>query len=413
MHRILPALLLIAAAALAAPRGAPRAAEDPPAGPSLLVPAVPDSAIVEPEPAPLLVPGRVNLADTSGSPRLRARQFLELARYWEENGQALSAVNAYRTALRYDSSHAGVARRIGELLVGLGRDADAVDAFLLELRRHPGDAGALRELGLALARLGEHDEARRHLALLVARAPRDDEAWAALGSAHLAAGRADDARRAFEEALALPPERAAEHVGLGLALARLGRAGEARERLRRAARLAPRDAAPWLNLGNLEREANRLDAALAAYREAARRDTALAEAAQGEARTLAAMKRMREAGAAYRRWVALAPLDLGARLESVTHFIAEGRPDAALEIARDALRRDETSPDAHLLHGVALEATGRTREALAALRAAEARFRTDAGRQRARQLIAALRAGAPDSLRPLFEADSLKHAGGR
>lgn len=412
--RIAPALL--AALALLAAAAPPPAAEAPPDGPALLVPARPDTTIVEGEPAPLLVPGRVDVADSSRAPRVRARQFLELARYWEANGQGLTAVNAYRSALRFDSTLAGVARRMGELLAGLGRDAEAVEAFAAELQRHPGDVDATRELGLALARLGETDEALRHLQLLVARVPRADSAWSALGYAYLAAGRPGDARAALERALALPPARASEHRELGVALAALGRTADARAAYRRAIAGDATDATAWLNLGNLERDARRDEAALEAYREAGRRDSALAEAAQGEARALARLRRMREAGEAFRRWVALAPLDLGARLEAVQHFIAEGRPDAALEVARDALRRDDRSPDAHLLHGVALSATGRTREALAALRRAESLFRTPAGRERAAGLVAALRRSAPDSLRALFETDSLEHAaptGGR
>lgn len=405
------AAALVAIALLAV---GPSTAQPPASGaPVLLDPAPADTSAPEVVRAPLLIPGRVDVADSSASPRQRARQFIQLGGHWEENRQPLTAINAYRSALRWDTTLAGVARRIGELLVGLGRDEDAVDAFSLELRRHPGDVVATRELGLALARLGDHDDARHVLSLLVARAPRDDQAWSALGFAHLAADRAEDARTAFERALALPPERASEHRELGLALAALGRTDEARRRTRRAIAMDGADAAAWVNLGNLERGAGRLEAALEAYRNAARRDSTLAEAAQGEARTLSDLGRMREAGAAYRGWVRLAPTELGPRLEATTHFIAEGRPDVALEIARDALRVDDRSPDLHLLHGVALEASGRTREALASLRRAEALFGSDAGKDRARSLIAAMRSGAPDSLHGLFAADSAAAAAGR
>ena len=364
----------------------------------------------EPEPAPLIVPGRGGASDAEKSLRQRAQEFLELGRQMEKQGQPVSAVAAYRNAIQFDSTLTGVAFRMGQILASLGDDPTAVQMFATEVARNPRDLVAAREFGLALSRVGQHDLALRQLEMLTRRAPASDEAWSALGLGRLSAGRAASAESAMRRALALPPQRPVEHRDLGAALAAQGRAEEARASYRRAIQADPRDPSVWLNLGNLEKDAGRGEEALAAYREAEKRDSSFATAIAGQARLLGELGRTRESGAAFRRWVQRSPLDLGARLEAVQHFLTENRPDVAAEIARDALRRDPRSPDPHLLYGIALDALGRKRESLAELRRAEALFASEVGRQRARQLIERLRATAPDSLRAHFEADSAAHA---
>lgn len=383
------------------------------------IPAAADTALHDPDPGgaietapgPLIVPGRRVSPDTSRSRRVRAREYLALGRRLEEQGQWVSAVAAYRNAILFDTTLTGVAFRMGQILASLGDDPTAVEMYATEVARNPRDLTAARELGLALSRIGQHDLAIRQLEMLTRRAPSGDSMWTALGLGYLAAGRPAAAESALRRAIALPPPRAAEHRDLAAALAARGRPDAARASYRTALRQDPADPAAWLNLGNLERDAGRDGEALTAWREAERRDSSLAAAIAAQARLLARLGRRAEADSAYRRWVASAPGDLGARLEAVRHFVAEDQPAAALEIASDALERSPRSPDAHLLLGVALDASGRKREALAALRRAESLFGTDRGRARARQLIAALRASAPDSLRGHFAADSAAHAG--
>jgi tetratricopeptide (TPR) repeat protein len=217
----------------------------------------------------------------------------------------------------------------------------------------------------------------------------------------------------MRRAIALPPDRASEQRDLGALLASQGRDREARAALERAKAMDPKDAAVWVNLGNLERRAGRNEQALDAYRAAEARDSSQALALQGQAQTLAALGRAREAESAYRRWIELRPGDFGVRVEAIHYLVSEGRSDMALEIARGAVRIDAKSGDAHLMLGVALDAAGDKRQALAELRNAELLYADEADRERARQLVATLRAGAPDSLRALFAADSAAHAGAK
>jgi tetratricopeptide (TPR) repeat protein len=395
---------LFALALALAPAAPARHSAAPPA------PAVAPADTGESAPAPLLVPGRPPAPDTAAESRLaRARKQYELGRTFESAGGRAPAIAAYRNAVYLDPTIEDANYRMGRLFLTVGQVGEAVRCFAAEVEHHPGRADAARELGLGLARLGEHARAIAQLELLTQRRPDDGESWRALGFAYSAAGRPRDAEAALRRAIALPPDDAGEHRDLGALLAGRGRIDEARTEYRRAMAIDPKDAAVWVNLANLERRLQRAEPALADYREAERRDSTLSLAMQGEIQTLRDLGRNAEAGAVYRRLLAIHPEDLASRLDAVRLFDGLGRKDIALELARDGVRHDHASGDAHLLLGMALQASGDTRTALTEMRTGEALFRDPTGRGRAGALIASLRAEAPDSLRALFTADSVAH----
>jgi tetratricopeptide (TPR) repeat protein len=400
-----------AAAKKPAPAPLAKASTAPASGASLLVPAIPDTLPPDSDAAPFLVPGRPIAVDSTRTREARAQVYLAMAEDMERRGQLSTALAAYEGVLALDTTLTGIAFRMGRIYQTLDDPERAARAFARELKRDPRNAEAALELGISLAQMGREADAIARLEALTKKDPRDDRAWSALGFAYHAAGRTREAETAMRRALELPPGRAAEHRDLGALLASQGRDREARAEFQKAMAMDPKDAAAWINLGNLERRAGRNEQALAAYRAAEARDSSQALALQGEAQTLAAMGRAREAEAAYRRWIERRPSDFGARLEAIHFFVSEGRSDVALEIARGAVRIDPNSGDAHLMLGVALDAAGDKRGALAELRRAEVLAADEAGRARARQLVVTLRAGAPDSLRALFAADSVKYEG--
>lgn len=365
---------------------------------------------LEPEspPAPLLVPGRPDSLEVDRSKR--AREYYALGRDLEHQAHPASAVAAYQSALRLDPTVPDAAFRLGRLMLAVQQFAEAASQFRSEWERDPRRTDAQRELGLALARGGEPGQALVVLDSLVRVAPRDDQAWQALAFAELAAGHAEEAERALRRAIALSPDRADEHRDLGAVLAARGRLDAARVAYRRAVALDRADGSAWINLGNLERREHKLEPALAAYRAAERADSTLAPALQGQVAVLRALGRDAEAGTVYRRWLAIRPDDHVARYEAVALFDALGRTDLALEVARDGVRRQPRSADARLVLGMALGGAGEYRAALGEMRRAEELLRGDEDRARARGAIAVLRARAPDSLRALFEQDSIAHA---
>jgi len=400
----------VTAVGLSGPGGSPAADSG---GPPALLPIRSQVAgdTVETQPAPLLVPGRPGPGDTLGPNRpRRAREQYRLGRSLEQMGSPAAAIAAYRSAVRLDPTIPDANLRMGQLFLGHDQLEEAVKCFAAEVLHHPGNVTATRELGLTLARLGETRRAIAQLESLTRRRPNDGDCWQALGFAYLAAKRARAAEIALRRAIVLPPSRADKHRDLGAVLAARGKEREAREQYQRAIALAPRDATSWVNLANLERRDGRLEPALEDYREAERRDSSLALALQGQIETLRDLGRHDEAGAAYRRWLRVQPADHTARLEAVRFFDSIGRRDIGVEVARDGVRQNERSGDAHLLLGMALASAENPRAALSEIRKAEALFTTAAERGRARQLIAGLRAQASDSLRELFAADSAEHA---
>jgi tetratricopeptide (TPR) repeat protein len=397
-----------------APRAVTRAAAGPLAAGTKAAPAPPlppspvaDSA--ESAPAPLLVPGRAAVDTVSRNRRLHAREQYEKGLEFERGGVPAAAIASYRNAALLDSTIEDANYRAGMLFLTVGQVGEAVRHFAAEVIHHPGRVDAARQLGLGLARLGEHARAIAQLELLTQRRPTDGESWRALGFAYSLAGRPRDAEDALRRAIALPPPQAGEHRDLGALLVTEKRTDEARIEYQRAMKIDPHDATVWINLANLERAQRRPEPALKAYHEAERRDSTLLLALEGQVAVLHELHREAEAGAVYRRLLRARPGDLSARLDAVRLFDQLGRKDVALELARDGVRFDRKSGEARLVLGMALQAGGDTRSALVQMREAERLSRTGGGRDRARRLIASLRTQAPDSLKALFEADSLAH----
>ncbi len=381
-------------------------------GPVLLVPTVADSAPPESAPAPLLVPGRPNPPDsTTLSLAERARDAYRLGVRLEEGGAHGPAIVSYRNALRFDPTLPDANFRMAMLFLTRDQVGEAVKCLLGELTHHPDNVEADRQLGLCFARLGDSTRAVAHLERLARARPRDGTVWHALGSVYLSAGRPRDAEGALRRALRLAPTTAEELRDMGATLAALGREAEARIHYRRALGLAPGDAPTWLNLGNLERRASRPDSALRMYRQAEAADSAFTPALDAQIQMLRLAGRDADAAGVMRRWLRHHPDHHRTRIETIRQLEALGRGDEALEVAREGPARVPDSGHPELILGMTLQARGDTRGALAALRRAERLFSAEPGeRARVASTIERMRAAAPDSLRPVFEADSVAAA---
>lgn len=378
----------------------------PPVSPPKPIPADPPS---EAAPVPLVVPGRT-ARDTTLSPREQARRQFALGLGLERKRLNAAAIEAYKKALRYDPTYPEANYRAGMLFLTRAQVSEAAKRFEAEMRSHPGNADAARELGLALARLDQGTRAIAVLERLTHRQPDDDEAWRALAFAYKHAGRLKDAESALHRSIALKPPRSGEHRDLALLLGSTGRIEEARAQYRRASVLDPKDATVWYNFGNLERRVGRLEQALAHFRGAEARDSGFSLATQGQIDVLLRLERPAEAGETYRRWLRVRPDDHNARLEAVRLYDKIGRQDIATELAREGVRRSPRAGDSHLILGMVLGAHGDMSGALVEMRKAEALFGDGEEREKVRQMIALLRAGAKDSLRALFVADSTEHS---
>ena len=362
---------------------------------------LPDSSIFFPHPP----------APDTSLPALqkRAREKVRMGRALENAHQPAAAILAYQSAVQLDPEVAEANYRMGLLFLTVNQIKPAAECFVQEVKHHPENQAAARQLGIAYARLGNSKAAILQLEPLVRKHPQDAEAWAALGFAYMGAKRAPDAETAIRRAISLRPGVSVWHRDLGAVLAAQGKTDAARLEYHRAAELDPHDPTPLINLGNLERRGNRPDAALAAYRAAETCDTLSPLPLEGQVEVLKGLGRNAEAGEVYRRWLERRPDDHRARLDAVRLYDDIGRDDISLEIARQGVRMDPNSPDARLIFGMALRSSGDWRGALAAMRQAERQFRAPDDKARARALIGSMRSQAPDSLRAMFEADSIAH----
>ncbi|HTR97146.1 MAG TPA: tetratricopeptide repeat protein [Candidatus Acidoferrales bacterium] len=380
--------------------------------PPLLVPPHRDSVTVSSPEAPLLAPGRTTLADTTHKSRAQlALEQRTLGHALERQGAPVAAIAAYRIAVQLDPTIPLAHYRMGRLFSAVGQHAAALKEYAAETLHHPDDRDARRWLGLELAQTGDTARANALLESMVRRDPKDGASWRALGFAYSTAGRASQGEAALRQAIQLDANDAEAWRDLGVVLGAGRRDDEARKAYERAVQLDPADAGSYVNLGNLERRNQRYPAALAAYHAAEQRDSTLALGWRGEVEVLKQMQRGAEAGEVFRRWLATQPDNLSLRDEAMDHFIAIGRPDVALELGRDGVRRLPRSGETHLALGMAYRADHELRAALAELRRSEALFSHPEQRARVATAIGALRAEAPDSLRAFFAADSVAHEG--
>ena len=377
--------------------------------PSVLVPGPADSAVVESPAAPLIVPGASPLDSTARTPQQRAQAEYHKGRALERQGFPGAAIMAYTNATRADPDLRDAHFRIGLLFLTRQQWVPAALSFAEELKLDPANRDAGREFGWALANAGDSARSIRQLELLVRRDARDQAAWQTLGFAYSRFGRAVDAERALRRAVALDARDADAWRDLGVVLSGAGKLAEARAAYRRALTLAPDDESALVNLGNLEGRAGRWDDALSAYQRAERTDSTQWLAYRGQVDALRALDREEEGGAVLRRWLRITPEDSPTRIEAISLFERAGRHDIAVELGRDAVRHDPRSGEAWLALAMAHRAGGELRDALTEFREAERRLKAADQRERVRVFIGAMRGTAPDSLRSVFEADSIAH----
>lgn len=376
--------------------------------PPLLLPPHADSVRADRPAAPLLVPGRPTRADSAAvTPERAALEQYALGRELERQQHPAAAIAAYRRAVKLDPKVGEAHFRMGRLFSVVGQHKIAAQEYEAELVHHPAHRPSARGLGLEQAQLGDTAAAVARLHGLVLENPDDEPSWQAYGFALSVAGRLAEGEHALRRALTLDPRDADAWRDLGVVLAAQHRDDAAREAYGRALELDPGSVAPLVNLGNLEHRAGHAEAALDAYRRATARDSSDVLAWRGQVTMLEELGRTNEAGDVYRRWLATGSSSPSLRMEAMEHFDSIGRKDIALELAREGVRRAPKSPEAHLALGMALHEAGLERESLGELRRAERAFARAESSARVGALIRAMRAGAPDSLRAVFAADSV------
>jgi tetratricopeptide (TPR) repeat protein len=344
------------------------------------------------------------------SARRRAREEFGRGLMLEEQQAYSAAIISYTNAARRDPTLKGPSYRIGLLFMSRQQYPSAARAFREEQRRDPDNVDNSMEYALALCEIGDSTRSQRMLEGLSRRAPGNAEVWRSLGFVYGRLGRYDRAEKALRGAVGLRPGFAKAWRDLGVVLAARGRVAEARDAYRKALSLEPKDESTLVNLANLESRAGDHARALALYGQAADIDSTQALAYRGQIRELVALGREPDAGAVWKRWLEASGGDGAIREGAVRHFVRQQRTDVALSLARDGVREHPKWGESWWLLAEVQAAAEDTRGSLESYRRAWRNFAAPEGKQRAEDGIRALRAASPDSLRAVFEADSVAAA---
>lgn len=381
-------------------------------------PAAPDSTHAESAPAPMIRPDRAPKPEAPQAKpveedtaivnaRRRAREEFGRGLMLEEQKAYSAAIISYTNAARRDPTLKGPSYRIGLLFMSRQQYEAAARSFREELRRDPDNVANRMEYALALCELGDSTRSVRLLDDLTRRAPGDADVWRSLGFVHARLGRYAAAEKALRGAIGLRPDFAKAWRDLGVVLAARGRDREAREAYEKSLRHDPLDESALVNLANLESRLNDHVRALSLYEQAEKLDSTQALAYRGQIRELITLGREGDAGAVWKRWLAASGGDGVIREGAARHFVRNQRTDIALALARDGVREQPKAGESWWLLAEMQAAASDPRSALDSYRQAWRRFASPDDKARAETGIRELRASAPDSLRALFEADSL------
>lgn len=306
-----------------------------------------------------------------------------------QDGRVDEAAELMARALASNPDLAPVRHNLGNLLLGQGRLAEAAEQYAAGARLQPDSAPFHIALGRALTALGRREEAVGPLARGAALDGNDPNLFVQLVDLLLGLGRQGAALDAARRAVALVPANAQALLMVARLLMPLNRLAETEDVLRRALRLDPAntdaqaelarllealrvwdgaadmlsavaatrpdDAALHLRLGTASRNANRDDAAAAAFRNAARTD---ADAGYQLGLIERQAGRLEEAAAAFRAALALKPN------HSPSHFHL-GLTLRLLGRDGEAFADPHGLGPAHAAHAATLAAAGRLKDACA------------------------------------------------
>ncbi len=219
------------------------------------------------------------------------------------------------------------------------------------------DPTAPFESALALASGGQLTEGMRLTLEIAGPAPEESRAAGAAQVlariARFAEGAGDlaTADLALELAVRLRPTYADLHFQHGAVLVQRGRRAEARHALEQALAIHPRYLAARVELAMLVAREGRIGEALSALREV-QRDTRIEEPHAFQ-QGLQSLERADwdAADALFGRAVKRSDPRLENQLERHRVLLAEGAPERAAEVLRDALEKHESYPDLHALLG--------------------------------------------------------------
>ncbi|HLY52929.1 MAG TPA: tetratricopeptide repeat protein, partial [Steroidobacteraceae bacterium] len=263
---------------------------------------------------------------------------------------------------------------------------EALECYQELISIEPRDAVARNGLGAAYAQLNRYAEAEAELRRAIGIRPAFPEAHFNLAGVLQSTGRFNESEMPLRRALKLKPSYLDARISLGMSCVLLGRLAEARDCYEKALRIAPRNPRALVGIGQVESLEGRFAEAEVTYRRAIEADpnSSYAWAA------LASLRKMTAADAAWvQRAEEIADGDLTPLDEATLRFAIGKYYDDLGDYAR-AFRSYQRANELHKLRAQPYDRDGRCR------------FVDDLVRIYTREALAAERAAAADSARPVF-----------
>lgn len=273
-----------------------------------------------------------------------ARSFADwelLGRLSDELGDTVSAMAAYRAALRRDPHSIDVRRRLIAILERSGISAEVLAEYEQLIAHAPGDSRAYLELAERLERSGQRARALQTLKRAAARFAGDPSLHSALADLYQRWGEADLALSESELLVRLDPREESYVVNLGELYWARGRKDKADEVWRRLLTLPTNRALGQARLADVYAEHNLMPQALELYQKAVKAEPGNLQLRRGLAQASERMNRPREALSLWEQiyFAAKSPAERLLRLEARTHLANLIRKETHLLTAYFAWQR--------------------------------------------------------------------------
>jgi protein O-GlcNAc transferase len=252
-------------------------------------------------------------------------------------GRLEDAERGFRKFLRKHSSHPGALNLYSTLLLRSGRFEEAEPIIRKAISVDSRSDVTFYNHGLALRYLGRLPEAFEAFSRSIEIKPAAPETWNNRGTVLKQLTRYDAALDDFDRAISLAPNYAEACANKGNCLFMCGRHGEALEAFDRAIAIRPDFAEAWIGKGNVLTVSDRHGDALNAFEQAARLRPDLPETWVGCGTILTNAEKPDAASAAYRNALLAYNAALKARPGQIEGWIGRGAVHAHLKQFEDAL----------------------------------------------------------------------------
>jgi protein O-GlcNAc transferase len=279
--------------------------------------------------------------------------------------QPADARRHYEEAVRLQPGLAVAHNNLGNVLRVLGKPAEAIEAYRRAIACRPDYADAMGNLGAVLVELERYPEAIEQLEHAARLLPDAAAVHFNLGNAHKAAQEWEAAQRCYEEALRWQPEFDEARCNLANALRIRGETDRAKAEYQKVLARDPDHVEAVVGYGALLQGLGQLDEALTYYDRAVKAKPNSALAHYYRANVLMYHFMRNDAIAAFAEALRLQPNYPQAYANLAIIYNEAGQPDAAIDCCQRGFDLGSTNASLFGSMAVALQAQGRSAEAIA------------------------------------------------